>query len=165
YSWSLSVEEQFYMVWPLFILLALRGSRNGAQARKRLVMAMIILASLSLALCIWLTQIAQPWAFFASPTRAWEFAVGALASQLPAGWAVLRPALAKFGFWLGLLLIILAATLYGHATVFPGFTAMMPVIGTALMLACHVPAPTGLQARLLGNPLMQWIGNRSYAWY
>lgn len=165
HSWSLSVEEQFYMVWPLFIFLALRGSRDAAQRRKRLLIAMMALTGLSLALSLWLTQIAQPWAFFASPTRAWEFAAGALVSQLPGHWAASRPRLAQAGFWLGLLLIGLAATLYGHDTVFPGIAAIVPVVGTALMLACHLPTSSGLQIRLLNNPLMLWIGSRSYSWY
>lgn len=165
HSWSLAVEEQFYLVWPLLVLLALRGSRDGRQARRRLTGAMLALAGLSFALCLWLTTVAQSWAFFASPTRAWEFAVGALAAQLPAHWAAARPALARMGFWLGLLMIGLAATQFSHDTVFPGVTTLLPVAGTALMLACFLPGQSGLQSRLLHNGLMQWIGSRSYAWY
>lgn len=165
HSWSLSVEEQFYVVWPLFVLLALRGAKNAAQSRRRLLIAMVALSVVSFGLCLALTDVAQPWAFFASPTRAWEFAVGGLASQLPAGWAAARPRIAQLGFWLGLLLIAITGTTYGHHTVFPGVAALLPVAGTALMLACHTPGRNTLQVRLLNLPFMQYFGSRSYSWY
>jgi peptidoglycan/LPS O-acetylase OafA/YrhL len=165
HSWSLSVEEQFYVLWPLFILLALRGIRNTASNPQRLLLAMTLLAAVSFGLCLWLTGVAQPWAFFSSPARAWEFAIGGLASQLPAGWIVARLRVAQLGFFTGLLLIVAAATTYGHGTVFPGVAAVVPVIGTALMLACHIPGANTLQLRLLSLPLMQYLGSRSYSWY
>src|SRR5690606_8158656 len=139
HTWSLSVEEQFYFVWPLFILLALR-SRQGAQtSRKRLFLAMLAMALVSLLLSIWLTGVAQPWAFFASPARAWEFAIGGLATFIPTAWMAARPQLARLLFWGGLLAVTIAATRFGYQTAFPGFAALLPVLGTAMVLVCHVP--------------------------
>lgn len=164
HTWSLSVEEQFYFVWPLFILLALRGRQGAQTSRKRLLIAMLAMALASLLLSIWLTGVAQPWAFFASPARAWEFAIGGLATFIPTAWMAARPQLARLLFWGGLLAVAIAATRFGYQTAFPGIAALLPVLGTAMVLVCHVPGQPG-HGRLLGNPLLQWIGKRSYSWY
>ena len=77
--WSLSVEEQFYLAWPALLLLA-AWLRPG----KRMAILVIGVAGLvSFAVCAWLTTVAQPWAFYFSPLRAWEFAAGGLATMVP----------------------------------------------------------------------------------
>ena len=75
--WSLSVEEQFYLAWPALLLLFawLRPGKRG------LFLLMAAVAAASFAACAWLTEISQPWAFYFSPLRAWEFALGGLASM------------------------------------------------------------------------------------
>lgn len=165
HTWSLSVEEQFYFVWPLFLLWALRGRKGQVPSRQRLIGIMVALALVSLAAAEWLTHLAQPWAFFASPTRAWEFAVGGLAWFVPTRWWAERPRLRQALFWGGLLMLMGAAIGYGHETVFPGVTAMLPVAGGALMLVSHVPGQSTTAERLLRHPVMQWLGSRSYSWY
>src|SRR5204863_9997274 len=76
HTWTLSVEEQFYLIWPLLVLFALKGGR------RRLFVTMGVIFISTLALSIWLTRIRQPWAFFNSPPRAWEFAAGGICALL-----------------------------------------------------------------------------------
>lgn len=165
HTWSLSVEEQFYFVWPMFLLIAFRGKRGAAPQRKRLLRAMGVLSLLSLGFSLWLTQVAQPWAFFASPVRAWEFAVGGMACLLPGTWMAARPWLRRAAFWGGVSLILAAALSYDHSTTFPGWAALMPVLGTLLTLISHTPEQNSLGARMLQHPIVQWLGSRSYSWY
>lgn len=77
--WSLSVEEQFYVAWPALLVLAawLRPGKRGA------ILVIGIAGLVSFAVCAWLTTVSQPWAFYFSPLRAWEFAAGGLASMVP----------------------------------------------------------------------------------
>lgn len=85
HTWSLGVEEQFYLVWPLFVLLAAGawGQRRPPFNHRRLIVAMALAGGASFALALYLTTARQPLAFFLSPTRAWEFAIGALGVLLP----------------------------------------------------------------------------------
>jgi peptidoglycan/LPS O-acetylase OafA/YrhL len=77
HTWSLAVEEQFYLFWPLLVMLGIRH-RPADQNRRRLWMVLGTVTVISFAGCVWLSRTAQPWAFFGSPARAWEFAVGGL---------------------------------------------------------------------------------------
>jgi peptidoglycan/LPS O-acetylase OafA/YrhL len=147
HTWSLSVEEQFYLVWPMLILLAVKS--------KRTVLMLSVVAGLSLALCIWLTHYKQPWAFFASPTRAWEFAAGGL------GLLLIKKRNNLIG-WFGLAAIILAAVTYGAQTSFPGVAAVLPAVGTVAILNAGESSSLG---KVLSTRLLQWIGRLSYSWY
>jgi peptidoglycan/LPS O-acetylase OafA/YrhL len=144
HTWSLAVEEQFYLAWPALMLLALRWKRW-----RLVIVAALALASL--AWCVWLTRKAQPLAFFLSPTRGWEFCVGALA-------LLVRPAvkLAWVGA-LGLAAILAAALAFDRTTAYPGFAALVPVLGTA----CVLRAPP----RLLSNRALLHVGRVSYSLY
>ncbi len=165
HTWSLSVEEQFYFFWPVFLLLGLRGFGQRPSSRGRLIIIMAALGVLSFVAAEWLTHVAQPWAFFASPTRAWEFAAGGLAWFVPAAWVAAHKALRPLLFWGGLGMLLGAAFGYGYDTVFPGKTALLPVVGACLMLISHVPGQPSGGERLLHHPVMQWLGSRSYSWY
>ncbi len=158
--WSLGVEEQFYLFWPLIVLLSLRLLGLG---RLWLVVGVMSIASLTLAL-VW-TDIAAPWAFFSLPTRAWQLGTGAL---IAIGVLRLPPrapsALATATVWLGLAVIIAGVLVIGTDTPYPGTAALIPVVGTALVIigATHTQ---GLPARLLATRFPRWIGRISYSLY
>ena len=164
HTWSLAVEEQFYLVWPALTLLAYRGIRSRP-SRTRLIFAMGILLLVSLLLCQWLTSMAQPWAFFSSGSRAWEFAAGGIARILPFSLGDKQPALRKLAFWSGGAAILVATTRFNDTTLFPGWAALLPVTGAVLMLISHSPNADDWHHRLLANGPMQWLGARSYSWY
>jgi peptidoglycan/LPS O-acetylase OafA/YrhL len=156
HTWSLGVEEQFYLLWPVLTAVALRGGR------RRLAIAIAVVASLSLASSLWLTDRAQPWAFFASPTRGWEFAAGALACLIPVHWGHRRAPLLG---WAGLASVVGAAVAFDATTRFPGGAALLPVAGTALLLIAGAAVRTGPLQTFLASAPMQALGRVSYGWY
>lgn len=167
--WSLAVEEQFYLVWPLLLLLV-AGRRGIARRRwdialRRIVLGLAVLATVSLALSVRLTESAGPWAYFGLHTRAWELAAGAaLALARPALPAVPRR-IAALGAAAGLLLIVSSAFAFDAMTAFPGTAAMLPITGTVLLVACGVAAGNIGASRALRTPVPMYVGRVSYAWY
>ncbi|MGZ4594288.1 MAG: acyltransferase family protein, partial [Actinomycetes bacterium] len=164
--WTLSLEEQFYVVWPLIILLVARtATRWGALARRRLVAALGAVFVVSLLGSMVLTQSAGPWAYFGLHTRAWELAAGA---ALALGAHRLRhvplPVAGLVG-WGGVGLIVYAAVTVSRATPFPGVAAVMPVTGTVLVLAAGARTRGRGTAGLLGLPAFVYVGRISYGWY
>jgi peptidoglycan/LPS O-acetylase OafA/YrhL len=151
--WSLAVEEQFYVVWPIFILFL---SRYG----KRAVLYGVALSSaLSLLLSIYQTQTSPIWAFYSLPTRAWELGVGALLLFVPENiWKN------RFIPWLGLVGIAIAAFNFDENTAFPGINAVLPVVATALLIGSISIWPRFFND-LSNNRISQWLGAISYPLY
>jgi peptidoglycan/LPS O-acetylase OafA/YrhL len=168
HTWSLSVEEQFYLIWPLFVLLVFTAWTAGevARGRRRLLLGMTAIAAVSLLVSVYLTGARQPWAFFLSPTRAWEFAAGALALLVPAfRSSPSRDAGGQLLGWVGLAGVLVAASYYDETTPFPGVAALLPVASTVLLLRANAtPRPSTL-ARVLSARPLQAIGRLSYSWY
>ena len=166
--WSLSVEEQFYVAWPLLILAGVVLSRfvHRLSLRHAVLLVLALAAGGSFLFCLWLTSTQPALAFFATPTRVWEFAVGGLlvlaSPAIRSGRASVWGAAAS---WAGILLIVLGALqLTGHAS-FPGWLALIPVAGAALVLAGgHSSAPPST-SRLFNLRVVQWIGDCSYSIY
>jgi peptidoglycan/LPS O-acetylase OafA/YrhL len=166
HTWSLSVEEQFYFVWPTLLLLAFGLYRAGnggvAAGRRTAIWTIAVLALISLLLCVGLTQVRQPWAFFSSPARAWEFCLGGLGLLL---FVPLRPVWNTVLGWLGFAAIVGSAVLLQRTTLFPGIVAAIPVLGTVLVLrAGTTDSPYG-PAKFLASPFLRPFGRLSYSWY
>jgi peptidoglycan/LPS O-acetylase OafA/YrhL len=163
--WSLSVEEQFYLVWPVLLVLtaALAGRRWGQ--RRVLVVALGIVVVASFTLSVVVTGQSQPWAYFGSHTRAWELALGALLAVTVPVWTRLRPAIAAGLGWVGIGLIAVALFAFGDGTLYPGALVAVPVVGSALVIAAGCAQPRwGPEVVLRVGP-MQFLGRMSYSWY
>ncbi len=162
HTWSLGVEEQFYLFFPITLVLIHRF------LPRRPGLALGALGLVSTLLNLWLTPLAQPLAFFHLPTRAWELLLGGLLVYgLPdrerpfpgPGWA--REILA----WSGLAMIAFAVFRFGPLTPFPGSAAMWPCLGTALVLWANSFRPLTRLGRWLSHPLAVGTGLVSYSLY
>jgi peptidoglycan/LPS O-acetylase OafA/YrhL len=160
--WSLGVEEQFYLVWPL-LLAGIWMAARGRSAR--VVGGLAVLAGASLVWCLLQTNTSQPWAFFSLQTRAWEFAAGAIVAIVlrnrPVGASVLSSAMS----WVGLAMIGAAALGFDGTTRYPGIAAALPVVGTALVVALGAPGSRWTPDQLLGLHPFRFLGDISYALY
>jgi peptidoglycan/LPS O-acetylase OafA/YrhL len=117
--WSLSVEEQFYLVWPLLLLLLFTIRRRRAQ-----VAGIALVGAASLGFSVYYTTTSPNEAYFVTPGRAWEFAAGALVALL-AHRLVLPRTAAGLASLAGFAMIVASAVLYDHGTPFPGYHALL----------------------------------------
>ncbi|MFC5338161.1 acyltransferase family protein [Leucobacter denitrificans] len=181
--WSLSVEEQFYIVWPLIAVVALvllrrsRRSDNGTGDRfprflQNLTMLVALVTIASFITSVVLTTVDPQAAYFVTPTRAWEFAIGGLiACALPTSRVMTRlerwltPSARSAMAWLGLIGIGASVVTFSDATPFPGWIALLPVISTALIIVAAEPETRWSPQPLLARPTMQWLGDISYGAY
>jgi peptidoglycan/LPS O-acetylase OafA/YrhL len=158
--WSLGVEEQFYIFWPL---LTLAGSRLFGLRRLWLLMAAVAVGSFALSVVI--TSLEPPWAFYSLPTRAWQLAIGALIAlgvlSLPARFGDRLATLAAGG---GIALIAAGVVLIDARSAYPGVLALIPTAGAALLIVAGERS-TAVSSRLLASPPMRWIGRISYSLY
>jgi peptidoglycan/LPS O-acetylase OafA/YrhL len=152
--WSLAVEEQFYIFWPILIVLV-------AKFRNRLKFQITFLAITlgSFLLGLALTTIAPIWAFYSLPTRAWELSIGALFAVSPR-LQIKSKALASAG----LLALIFGTLVFNETTAFPGANALIPVLGTAALLSSIGAWPRFLQS-MATNRISLWLGKISYPLY
>ncbi len=152
--WSLAVEEQFYLFWPIAILIAFKWG-----GRKRLFQVIAVMTGASFLLSLFLTQSSPIWAFYSLPTRAWELGIGALLLAIPTKYR-----LSTFYPIAALAAITYATLFYTDKTPFPGTAAIAPVIGTAAAIASISSWPRIIN--FFSNlRLTQWLGEISYPLY
>jgi peptidoglycan/LPS O-acetylase OafA/YrhL len=161
HTWTLSLEEQFYLGWPwLLALLSL-----PAVSRWKLPVSLAVLLGTLLLSAHWVSSNANA-AYYLLPSRAWELALGAVLS-----FPVIASRAARMPRWmastvslLGIAMLVLTVAVYSKHTPFPGFAALLPCLGTALVIAAGESGPA------LGSRLLSWrplvlIGMMSYSLY
>lgn len=162
--WSLSVEEQFYLLWPLLLIGSWwLSSRLSSNPRRAAGVTLGVLVVVSLGLSVHATALAPNQAYFVTHARAWEFGIGGLVALLPA--ARLSRPVAEVLSLSGFATIAFAVVTFDSLTPFPGWTALLPVMGSAAVII----GGTG-RTRLLHTPVtstrpVQWLGDISYSLY
>lgn len=177
HTWSLGVEEQFYLLWPLMLVLVC-GAWQGAKrplAPSRLRFVLLVVFALSLGLCLWWAGSAPHLAFYMMPARAWQFSLGALVCmyfgtpRLPQQ-NVWRDRLTNskvmliFG-WGGVGAILVAAVMIRGDTPYPSTWALLPSLGAAGVIAAGAQTWNQGVGRWLALRPMQAVGRVSYSWY
>ncbi|MFE0812066.1 acyltransferase family protein [Streptomyces sp. NPDC058848] len=157
--WSLSVEEQFYLLWPLLLLLLFKLRAPFAR-----LAGVAGLGLVSLAWCVHLTEADPAAAYFITPVRVWEFAIGAviaLAGTKP----VLPRAVANGVSLLGFTALVGSAVHFTGLTPYPGAAALVPTVGTALVIAAGTGQQRQWHTTVASSRPVQLLGDISYSLY
>jgi peptidoglycan/LPS O-acetylase OafA/YrhL len=171
--WSLGVGEQFYLVWPALIIgtawlvrrLRRRNGTDAASSQCPYLCVLALVGALSFAASVAATPVVPALAFFSLPTRAWELAAGGLVALTATQWGRLPALPAAVVGWGGLALVLLGCTVLSAMTPYPGTAALLPVLGTALVIGAGCATPAQGCGSVLALPTMRAIGRVSYSWY
>jgi len=167
--WSLSVEEQFYVLWPALLLAASmawwRRRRAPSVAGVATVLGVVLVGSF--AVSVLQSATSPSWDYYSLLSRAWELAAGGLVGLALPHLRRLPPAVAAAVGWTGLSGIVLAAFVVSDATPWPGWATLLPVGATAAVIVSGsgLVLPASGPERLLGTPPFQFVGRISYSWY
>ncbi len=164
--WALSLQGQFYVTWPILITIVYFVARRllKTPVRKTLLAVLVVLFISSLTYSIYLTNVDQPYAYFNTFARVWEFSLGGiLALLLP----YLNPtkAVSFILGWLGLSIIVFTGMVFQVSTLFPGYIALLPVSGALLVIIAAENSHIYGADRLLSTKPFQYFGGISYGFY
>ncbi|MFE0801348.1 acyltransferase family protein [Streptomyces sp. NPDC058812] len=159
--WSLSVEEQFYLLWPALLAVTWKALRRPWLR----ALPLGGLCLVSYVLSVKATTGAPSWAYFGPHTRLWELGAGGLLAFGAGALARVPRSVSRTGSWLGLSAIIASALLYDADTPFPGHFACLPVLGAVLVIAGGCRPSLSGASRLLALRPATWAGDLSYGWY
>ncbi|WP_210641953.1 acyltransferase family protein [Pseudomonas sp. Tri1] len=157
HTWSLAVEEQYYIFFPLLMMLLMRHVRHW----RWLLFAMLLV---SFGLNIAYLERKPDLVFFSLPTRAWELLCGAMLAVLPASKQAVKPWLYQVAGVVGLVAVLVAVFTFDENTVFPGWAALLPVLGASALIWSGAQGSTWV-AQVLGTRALVWIGLLSYSLY
>lgn len=159
HTWSLAVEEQYYFIFPLFLMLFWKLGRRW------ILVTLALVFFTSLALAEWGSHNKQSAAFYLLPTRVWELLIGAFAAfyLLQANRKDFGKVLSEVAGWLGVALIMYAVFDFSKATPFPGFYALVPTIGTVMVILFATQQTT--VGKFVGNKAFVGVGLISYNAY
>jgi peptidoglycan/LPS O-acetylase OafA/YrhL len=156
HTWSLSVEEQFYMVFPLILMFIYR------KKMKYVFTVLLLLGLLSLILSQWYVNEDASFAFFSSPTRFFQFIIGGLIAIFLQGHKVTKKG-SDIAIIVGLGIILYTLYSYSEKTLFPGVNALLPTFGAGLVM--YFGSNAGYMKLFLENRVISLIGNASYSIY
>ena len=157
HTWSLAVEEQYYIFFPLLMVGLMRHVRHW-----RWMLFAVLLVSFSLNIAF--IDRKPDVAFFSLPTRAWELLCGAMLAVLPAPKHAVKPWIYQAVGMAGLAAVLVAVFTFTKATVFPGWAAALPVLGATALIWSGAQGPTWV-GQILSARALVWIGLLSYSLY
>lgn len=157
HTWSLAVEEQFYLFLPFLLLLLHRYMKRAT------LVVLLVIGLISLAYSQYLVLESPEAAYFLLPSRAWELLIGGLVWFVP-GPSKVKPWMLEILSALSLIAIIGVGALYTHSTPFPGFGALLPCLATVLFIYCNTNKLT-LGGRVLATRPFVFVGLISYSLY
>ncbi|MQA10174.1 MAG: acyltransferase family protein [Pseudonocardiaceae bacterium] len=163
--WSLSIQGQFYLLWPLLIaLVAVLARTAGHRLRPWLLATLAVVFTTSLTYSVVLTATNQPLAYFHSATRVWEFALGGLLA-LTLHTLTLPRLLRILAGWLGVTALITCGLVLQVGSVFPGYAALWPTLAAALVILAGTTHSKAGADHLLASRPLEYLGNLAYALY
>lgn len=159
--WSLGVEEQFYIFFPIGVMVLLK---LGKASKSLLIAGLTMITAVSFAVCVAITPSMPAISFYLLPFRAWELGAGALLALLSSKVNRVKSVNRELFGWVGLVIIIVTGFIYDSKTLFPGYAAGMPVVATIFLIVSGDNSKFG-PSRLLELRVVQWLGSRSYSLY
>jgi peptidoglycan/LPS O-acetylase OafA/YrhL len=164
--WSLSLEEQFYVVWPLLMLLAawIAAKWMRGATRRVILIALVVVTVASFVFCVVFTLTDPAPAYFVTFARMWQFGVGALIALVPL-LRVQHPAVSFVLGWGGVLVLLFVAFRFDGQTPFPGYMAAVPTLGAAAIIMASNTRRWWYPTRILSIAPARFVGDISYSLY